>query len=74
MHRINKKKVNIDSITSGQSRANGPVTNKNESLPGVSPSEHSDLARLFNIRKENSTPSISVTTGKAANRKQLNFH
>ena len=74
MHSINKKEVNIESITSGQSRANGPVTNKNESLPGVSPSEHSDLARLFNIRKENSTPSISVTTGKAANRKQLNFH
>ena len=63
MHRINKKEVNIDSITSGQSRANGPVINKNESLQGVSPSEHSDLARLFDTRKENSIPSVSVTTG-----------
>ena len=66
MYRINKKKVNIDSTTSGQSRANGPVTDKNESLPEVSPSEHSDLARLFDTRKENSIPSISVTTGKAS--------
>ena len=66
MHRINKKEVNIDFTTSGQSRANGPVTNKIESLPWVSPSKHSDLARLFDTRKENSIPSISVTTGKAS--------
>ena len=67
MHRINKKEMNINSI-SDQSRANEPVTNKNESLPGVSPSEHSDLARLFDTRKEHSIP--SVRTGKVANRKR----
>ena len=67
MYRINKKGVDIDPTASGQSRANGPFTNKNESLPEVSPDEHSDLGRLFYTAKEHSIPSISVTTGKAAN-------
>ena len=58
----------VNTLTaSGQSRAKGPFTNKNEDLPEVRPNEHSDLGRLFYAAKENSIPSISVTTGKAAN-------
>ena len=66
MHRI-KKRMDIDPSTSGQSRANGPFTSKNECLPEVNPDEHSDSGRLFYTAKEHSIPSISVTTGKAAN-------
>ena len=67
MYRINKKGVDIDPTASGQSKAKGPFINKNEGLPEVSPDEHSDLGRLFYTAKEHSIPSISVTTGKAAN-------
>lgn len=67
MHRINKKGMDIDLTTNGQSRANGPFTSKNECLPEASPDEQSDLAQLFDTGKEHSIPSISVTTGKAAN-------
>ena len=70
MYRNNKTEVNIDPTTTGQSilsRANESVTNKDEVLPEVSLSEHSNLSLqlLFETGKERSIPS-----GKASNQKQ----
>ena len=70
MSRLNKKAANKESSKSGQSRAKTVLlANKKEamqSMPEVNPSEPSNLERIFHAKKEQSIPTISVTSGKAS--------
>ena len=70
MNRLNKKVANKELSGRGQSRAKTVLlANKNEamkSMPEVNFSEPSNLERIFHTEKEQSIPTISVTSGKAS--------